>query len=55
MTPSDLDNMYDALTYLIDKIVNQSSRIRNMEKDVLQAARAQCRQMWGSYFMDTTL
>jgi len=55
MTPADLDNMYDALGYLINEIENQPSITGDTNRSLLQIARAHCRRVWGSYLMDTTL
>lgn len=55
MTPADLDNMYDALGYLINEIENQPSIARDLNRNLLQVAREHCRRTWGSYLMDTTL
>lgn len=55
MTPADLDNMYEAVGYLIDRIQHHPLMASRVNKDIVLLAEDQCRRTWISHLMDTAL
>lgn len=54
MTPEDLDNLYDAVEFLILEVADQLSNDAGplSAKYLLSGTRKRCRAIWSSYLMD---